>query len=178
MVAEDFPLHLPFGQLTLRNSSTASSIACRYQIEDVEISQHFQIDHNGYLTLKRRLDFELQQVYKTRISVRNFFATAASPASTNVALLTIRVVDQNDNEPKFTKETQNLRIRIDEKTRRGTRLATLEAEDTDREENARLSYSLLATGEDSLWTMFRVHSTNGVLYFERWQDEVLIRAIR
>jgi hypothetical protein len=85
MVSEDFPLHLSFGNLSIKNNTP--SIACRFQIEDAETSRQFEIDSNGQISIRRALDFETHQVYKTRVSVRNYFATAVNVATTNVALL-------------------------------------------------------------------------------------------
>lgn len=62
-------------------------------------------------------------MYKTRISARNLFSS--SNTQTHVALLEVQVVDVNDNTPLFTKQTQDLVIRVDETAQRGNQLATL-----------------------------------------------------
>lgn len=62
-------------------------------------------------------------MYKTRVSARNLFSS--SNAQTHVALLEVQVVDVNDNTPLFTKQTQDLVIRVDETAQRGNQLATL-----------------------------------------------------
>jgi hypothetical protein len=87
------------------------------------------------------------------------------------------VIDVNDNEPKFTKESRELIIRVNEKTRRGARLATLEATDADSSESTNLSYSLLPVGDNLIQNSFKIHASSGILHFERLQDEMLLNSL-
>lgn len=116
------------------------------------------------------MDFETRSEYKTRVSVRNIFASAVG--QTHVALLEIRVIDVNDNYAVFTKETQNLVIQVNETVPRGHTLATLHAIDADSTENGRIVYSALHTGDQSFWSSFSV-DPSGVLRFERWNDDLM-----
>ncbi|KAI6170983.1 Protocadherin-16 [Aphelenchoides bicaudatus] len=169
MVAEDFPLHLAFGKLAIKNMS-GQAIPCRFQIEDTEMAQNFEIDSMGQISLRQPLDFETHQVYKTRVSARNLYSS--TNVQTHVALLEIQVVDVNDNKPEFTKQTQSLVVRIDESVQRGNQLAILKVEDSDSGENGHVSFSLLPAGDTPLLAAFSLDSA-GVLRFERWHDDLL-----
>lgn len=50
MVAEDFPLHLAFGQLAIKNMS-GQLIPCRFQIEDPVVSDYFEINSMGQVNI-------------------------------------------------------------------------------------------------------------------------------
>jgi protocadherin-16/23 len=60
---------------------------------------YFSIDRfSGKVTLCRKLDFETRQEYRLQI-------TASDTAHTAQTVLTVKITDDNDNTPQFTKSS-------------------------------------------------------------------------
>ncbi|VDO27944.1 unnamed protein product [Haemonchus placei] len=102
--------------------------------------------HNGYvtldeqkgiLTLAKGLDYEKEKL----LSLTIIATDSGSPPLSSEAVVTVQVLDENDNIPKFMKESY--KATIDENSPVGTKVVKVRAEDADSEHYGRVAYSLI-----------------------------------
>uniref|UniRef100_A0A7I4YD34 Cadherin domain protein n=1 Tax=Haemonchus contortus TaxID=6289 RepID=A0A7I4YD34_HAECO len=102
--------------------------------------------HNGYvtldeekgiLTLAKGLDYEKEKLLSLTIVATD----SGSPPLSSEAVVTVQVLDENDNIPKFMKESY--KATIDENSPVGTKVVKVRAEDADSEHYGRVAYSLI-----------------------------------
>ncbi|XP_067113778.1 protocadherin Fat 3 [Osmerus mordax] len=107
----------------------------------------------GTVVIARPLDAEVQSVYNMTVQVTD---------GTNVATtqVFIRVLDSNDNTPVFSQPTYDLSVSED--TPADTELLQVQA--SDRDERARLSYSVHGSVDPASMRLFRVSPGTGVVY--------------
>nr|KAG5696279.1 hypothetical protein BaRGS_019981 [Batillaria attramentaria] len=112
----------------------------------------FSIDRSsGTVLLARQLDHERRSRYTIGLEVTDgkFVETAQ---------LEVRVQDENDNAPRFSRQTY--RVTVPEQTPPGTSILTVTATDDDDGDNAVVSYSLGPASDPS----FFIDSRNGTIF--------------
>ncbi|RDD47003.1 Protocadherin-like protein [Trichoplax sp. H2] len=129
----------------------------------------FSISANdGIVRTLRPLDRELRSYYELRV------ITSAQTST----LLTIRVVDINDNMPEFT--SSNYFIEVPENMGYNPNLLCIHAVDHDEGDNARIIYSITGGNSDGL---FSIHPQTGLLsaqnlnYEQRSSYLLIVRAV-
>ncbi|XP_041359153.1 protocadherin Fat 1-like isoform X2 [Gigantopelta aegis] len=114
----------------------------------------FSIDlHTGMIKVKNTLDRERQKVYHLEIEAKD---TGQKKRLSSTTLVTISLLDVNDNTPKFVPETYNIKVREDLPI--GTVIMTLTAVDPDANDNGRITYKLV-DGMDSKFSLDKLTGT-------------------
>lgn len=114
----------------------------------------FRLDpETGILKTIGHLDFEKETEYNLNVIVFDL----GRPQKSSTSYLTIVVLDNNDNPPKFQQPLASLKI--NENTPNGTAIFKAIANDLDSSENAQIVYSILTKTE-----AFSIHPNLGVLY--------------
>ncbi|XP_041101476.1 neural-cadherin-like [Polyodon spathula] len=105
-----------------------------FALEGEEASDFYLYHHQGYLLLKtaKTLDREAKSVYA--LTAR----ATSHVCSDKTLLLNIKVLDKNDNRPRFIEEMLN--VEIDEFIPVGSEILKLVAVDKDSGKNARITY--------------------------------------
>ena len=109
------------------------------------------------LVVSRKLDREAESSYGLTVWAYD----GGSPPKSGSVVLTVNVVDVNDNAPEFTSDvyTQN----ISESTPPGTPILTVSASDADEGDNARVVYSISSQQPVPQQQKFTIGATNGVV---------------
>uniref|UniRef100_A0A4W4FL57 FAT atypical cadherin 3a n=1 Tax=Electrophorus electricus TaxID=8005 RepID=A0A4W4FL57_ELEEL len=105
------------------------------------------------IVVARPLDAESQSLYNMTVQVTD----GTNKASTQVY---IKVLDSNDNAPAFSQSTHV--VSLPEDTPADTEVLKLRA--IDKDERAKLSYSVHGSGDPVSMRMFRIHPGTGVVY--------------
>ncbi|KXJ82442.1 hypothetical protein RP20_CCG013707, partial [Aedes albopictus] len=138
-----------------------------YSISGGNIGNKFSIDMNTGALTARPLDREIHARYVLQITAQDRGSPTSHQGHCNI---TIRVEDENDNDPKF--ELQKYIATIDEDAPIGTTVLTVKAVDSDIGINARIIYSLANVTE---W-LFDIDSKSGVIttagYFDRERQSI------
>nr|XP_033804886.1 protocadherin Fat 3 isoform X2 [Geotrypetes seraphini] len=117
---------------------------------------HFTVDRtSGIITLEKPLDRELQSTYNITIK-----ASDLSPvlSLSSLAVVTVTVLDVNDNPPVF--EKKDYLITVPEDAYPGTEILTVFAASKDIGTNAEITYSVRFGNEQG---KFRIDSKTGVI---------------
>ncbi|EDW03443.1 GH10500 [Drosophila grimshawi] len=118
---------------------------------DTDLAQHFGIFPNsGWIYLRAALDRESRDRYELTVLATD----NGTPAAHARARVLVRVLDSNDNDPKFLRESYA--FKIEENLRRGAVVGVVSATDADLGENAAIRYSLLPANSS-----FQVHPVTG-----------------
>lgn len=172
MIDASFP-HLAFRALTspllllqiiqvnASDLDTGNNARITYRIVDAgtdnvtgsssDVAQHFGIFPNsGWIYLRALLDRETRDRYQLTVLATD----NGTPAAHAKARVVIRVLDANDNDPKF--QRSKYEFRIEENLRRGSVVGVVTATDLDLGENAAVRYSLLTANSS-----FQVHPVTG-----------------
>ncbi|XP_072434284.1 protocadherin-17-like isoform X4 [Chiloscyllium punctatum] len=116
---------------------------------------------NFYTVLTERpLDRELAELYNLTIVARD----NGSPPLNASRSFTVRVADENDNAPRFTKPVYVLQV--PENNIPGEYLGSVLAHDPDLGQNGTVSYSIVPSrvGDVSVYTYVSVNPSNGAIY--------------
>ncbi|XP_008055669.1 LOW QUALITY PROTEIN: protocadherin-17 [Carlito syrichta] len=108
----------------------------------------------------RPLDRETQDEYNVTIVARD----GGSPPLNSTKSFAVKVLDENDNPPRFTKGLYVLQVH--ENNIPGEYLGSVLAQDPDLGQNGTVSYSILPShiGDVSIYTYVSVNPTNGAIY--------------
>ncbi|RCN27154.1 cadherin domain protein, partial [Ancylostoma caninum] len=90
----------------------------------------------GILKLAKGLDFEKEKL----LSVTVVATDSGKPPLSSEAVVTIQVLDENDNIPVFTKESY--KASVDENSAKGTKVLKVKAVDADSEHYGRVAYAI------------------------------------
>ncbi|PIO66575.1 cadherin domain protein [Teladorsagia circumcincta] len=90
----------------------------------------------GVLKLGKGLDYEKEKLLTLTIVATD----SGSPPLSSEAVVTIQVLDENDNIPVFTKESY--KASVDENSPKGTKVLKVKAVDADSEHYGRVAYSI------------------------------------
>ncbi|CAG2204290.1 PCDHD1 [Mytilus edulis] len=102
---------------------------------DVFKLQRFDV-HEYKVVIKSPLNRETKPEHQVLVSCHD----KGVQAMTSTAEFIVKVLDENDNKPKFTKDTYT--VSIQENNKRGTALLKVSANDFDSGKNAELTYSM------------------------------------
>ncbi|XP_050016488.1 protocadherin-17 isoform X3 [Alexandromys fortis] len=108
----------------------------------------------------RQLDRETQDEYNVTIVARD----GGSPPLNSTKSFAVKILDENDNPPRFTKGLYVLQVH--ENNIPGEYLGSVLAQDPDLGQNGTVSYSILPShiGDVSIYTYVSVNPTNGAIY--------------
>ncbi|KAL0974270.1 hypothetical protein UPYG_G00218000 [Umbra pygmaea] len=119
-----------------------------YHIKEGNEESQFTIDGNsGQITLVGKLDYEATSSYSLKIIAVD---SGAVPLSSS-CLLSISVLDENDNSPSFPKST--ISVDVLENMRVGELVASVTASDSDSGPNADITYSITATNNHGTFSI-------------------------
>ncbi|MEQ2182707.1 hypothetical protein GOODEAATRI_025019 [Goodea atripinnis] len=135
-----------------------------YSISDGNTDNCFIIDlWTGLISVFLPMDREKRDRYILNLTIYDL----GRPQKAAWRLLTVHIVDTNDNAPQFLQEGH--RIVIPENTAIGTVIIQVEATDKDLGVNGEVVYSLLTST-----TLFSINSTNGIVYVTGQLDRELV----
>uniref|UniRef100_A0A8B9D2X4 Cadherin domain-containing protein n=2 Tax=Anser TaxID=8842 RepID=A0A8B9D2X4_9AVES len=118
-------------------------------------SATFDVDVNGVIWTKTKLDYESQNNYTLNVSL-------SDGSTTDYATVFIKVTDINDNPPVF--------VSVPEDKARGSELLTVSATDLDAGANALVTYRIVNQQPPTSSPMFLVNSTTGQLFLSQQLD--------
>ncbi|XP_015248433.1 PREDICTED: protocadherin Fat 4 [Cyprinodon variegatus] len=119
-----------------------------YYISEGNEEGQFMIDDNsGQVTLVGKLDYETTSSYSLKIIA----ADAGNIPLSSSCLLSISVLDENDNSPSFPKTS--LFVDVLENMRIGELVASVTATDADSAQNADITYSITATNNHGTFSI-------------------------
>ncbi|XP_029020737.1 protocadherin Fat 4 isoform X2 [Betta splendens] len=120
----------------------------RYHIAEGNEEEQFTIDgSSGQVTLVGKLDYESTSSYSLKIMAED---AGAVPLSSS-CMLSISVLDENDNSPSFPKSS--LSVDVLENMRIGELVASVTATDADSGQNADITYSITATNNHGTFSI-------------------------
>ncbi|KAM6075929.1 protocadherin-23 [Chlamydotis macqueenii] len=164
-VNDNAPTVQPLGEVKVPENALPGFIVTRVSASDADSrpalqfgfiydnspGMKFAIDqHTGVVTVVEPLDFEETAVYKLRIIV-------SDSVHQTEAVLTILVLDVNDNPPVFTQDLYQ--VSLPELISMGTMVLTVSAVDRDSEHNGMVSYKILSSSEG-----FSIDQKNGSVF--------------
>uniref|UniRef100_A0AC34RJJ9 Cadherin domain-containing protein n=1 Tax=Panagrolaimus sp. JU765 TaxID=591449 RepID=A0AC34RJJ9_9BILA len=163
MVAESYPVHLPFGKVEFTNGSNVALTILSQDYSDV-----FHISNNGELSLMMKLDRESVKEYRFQVAM-NCNEEDSVENDVEVSTIIVEVQDENDNAPIFSSESITI-IKLDEQMRKGIIIGRLIATDADAGDNGQVTYSIVSGNEQDV---IRIDSHSGAIMFDHWDDECL-----
>ncbi|XP_055033441.2 protocadherin Fat 4 [Misgurnus anguillicaudatus] len=120
----------------------------QYNIAEGNEEKQFSIDSNsGQVTLVGKLDYETTPFYSLKIIAED---SGIVPLS-STCVLSITVLDENDNSPLFPKPT--LTVDVLENMRIGELVASITATDSDSGSNADITFSISATNNHGTFSI-------------------------
>uniref|UniRef100_A0A3B4CZQ3 Protocadherin Fat 4 n=1 Tax=Pygocentrus nattereri TaxID=42514 RepID=A0A3B4CZQ3_PYGNA len=134
----------------------------RYHITEGNEENQFSIDSSsGQVTLVGKLDYEATSSYSLKIIAED---SGAVPLSSS-CLLSVSVLDENDNSPSFPKST--MAVDVLENMRIGELVASITATDSDSGSNADIMYSIMANNNHGT---FSISPSTGSIFLVRKLD--------
>ncbi|XP_073842383.1 FAT atypical cadherin kugelei isoform X2 [Musca autumnalis] len=131
-----------------------------FGISDGDFESVFRVDpDSGELQLIGYLDRERQEEYVLNITVCDL----GQPSKCDSKMLTVNILDVNDNPPIFQRPIT--RLHLPENIKNGSKVFCLNATDADATRNAQISY-----GIKSETTNFGINSTTGCLFIINMLD--------
>ncbi|XP_042315720.1 protocadherin-17 isoform X1 [Sceloporus undulatus] len=153
-------------RVTDRDAGKNGQLQCRVQGEGPggESAVPFALEENYdnlyTVVTDRPLDREVQDEYNVTILARD----GGNPPLNSTKSFTVRILDENDNPPRFSKNLYVLQV--PENNIPGEYLGSVLAKDPDLGQNGTVSYSILPghVGDVSIYTYVSVNPTNGAIY--------------
>ncbi|XP_060561268.1 LOW QUALITY PROTEIN: protocadherin Fat 1-like [Ruditapes philippinarum] len=144
-----------------------------YVIKSGDIAGHFKIDmYTGKLTIMSKLDREIRDEYNLLIEVSDL----GQPSLSSNISISVKVLDENDNAPKFEQEVYS--ATISENINRNATVTQVSATDQDLGKNAKITYTIVSDTDH-----FAVNPRNGMIVVNKPLDRerhpvytVLVRA--
>ncbi|MCJ8739590.1 hypothetical protein PDJAM_G00048940 [Pangasius djambal] len=134
----------------------------RYRLLEGNEENQFSIDSSsGQVTLVGNLDYEATSSYSLKIIAED---SGAVPLSSS-CLLSISILDENDNSPSFPKST--ITVDVLENMRIGELVASITATDSDSGSNADITYSITANNNHGT---FSISPSTGSIFLVRKLD--------
>uniref|UniRef100_A0A8C4XAQ6 Cadherin domain-containing protein n=1 Tax=Erpetoichthys calabaricus TaxID=27687 RepID=A0A8C4XAQ6_ERPCA len=139
-----------------------NNTVCNYKLSEnviFEIAVQTWKDGSVYadLVIKDALDREEQAVYNLILTALD----CGKPALSGSINITVTIIDENDNAPKFEREMYQ--VEVSETTLIGTTFITLNATDADEGSNAELLYSFISHTSEKAQMKFSLNSRTGEL---------------
>lgn len=139
-----------------------------YSITEGNVDNKFRIDEaSGQIVLSRPLDRETNPRYALTVTARD----AGSPALSASAVVTVDVLDENDNAPEFMHSES--KISVLETLPVGSELVTFQATDADLGSNREVTFSI---GAGNMHDAFRIDAQSGKLFLEKPLDYEMQRS--
>ncbi|CAF3330672.1 unnamed protein product [Rotaria socialis] len=169
-ISENYPMDKFFAQILVTDDDSDYRGQARLWFETIDAYKEkdlsfylYQLDNSTYFFNRTKpFDFEIQQSHRLVFHAQDF--DRKNPLETN-QILTINVLDENDNHPKFSNAFYHLKL--NENNLANTFLTQIEAFDPDSGENGRLTYEI-ETNDTSL--PFYIDSNTGMLYCSKSLD--------
>uniref|UniRef100_A0A8C5MF77 Cadherin domain-containing protein n=1 Tax=Leptobrachium leishanense TaxID=445787 RepID=A0A8C5MF77_9ANUR len=146
-----------------------------YKLSD---NQHFTLSEKTstdgsklpVLVLEKPLDRETQNIHELILTAMD----GGNPVRTGTAVITITIIDANDNFPTFTQEVY--KVSVSENTPINSTILHVTATDQDEGSNAQITYSFRKTSKNALSAdIFRINATNGEIKINKKLDFEIIR---
>ncbi|XP_053733347.1 protocadherin-17-like isoform X2 [Synchiropus splendidus] len=149
-------------RVTDKDSGRNGQIQCRV-IGNVPFRLQENNDNFYTLLTDRPLDREVKDEYNVTIVARD----NGVPSLNYTKSFTVKILDENDNAPRFTKAVYVLQV--PENNIPGEYMGSVLAHDPDVGRNGTVSYSILPShvGDVSVYTYVSVNPTNGAIYASR-----------
>ncbi|XP_041055747.1 protocadherin-17 isoform X1 [Carcharodon carcharias] len=146
-------------KVTDRDFGRNGQLQCRV-LGNVPFKLEENYDNFYTVLTERPLDRELTDEYNLTIVARD----NGSPPLNATRSFTVKVADENDNPPRFTKPVYVLQVH--ENNIPGEYLGSVLAHDPDLGQNGTVSYSILPSrvGDVSIYTYVSVNPSNGAIY--------------
>ncbi|XP_010741350.1 protocadherin-17 isoform X1 [Larimichthys crocea] len=149
-------------RVTDKDSGRNGQLQCRV-LGNVPFRLQENNDNFYTLLTDRPLDREMKDEYNVTIVARD----NGIPSLNYTKSFTVKILDENDNAPRFTKTVYVLQV--PENNIPGEYLGSVLAHDPDVGRNGTVSYSILPShiGDVSVYTYVSVNPTNGAIYASR-----------
>ncbi|XP_064872121.1 protocadherin-17-like [Oncorhynchus nerka] len=149
-------------RVTDKDSGRNGQLQCRV-LGNVPFRLQENNDNFYTLLTDRPLDRELKDEYNVTIVARD----NGIPSLNYTKSFTVKILDENDNAPRFTKTVYVLQV--PENNIPGEYLGSVLAHDPDIGQNGTVSYSIFPShiGDVSVYTYVSVNPTNGAIYASR-----------
>uniref|UniRef100_A0A8C4R486 Cadherin, EGF LAG seven-pass G-type receptor 2 n=1 Tax=Eptatretus burgeri TaxID=7764 RepID=A0A8C4R486_EPTBU len=145
-VYEDMPIGHSVHEIHATDLDSGENSRLTYSFANIPPGFPFAINNvTGLITVASELDRELLDCYDATVVVRDHGKRSLNSS----AMVSISVRDVNDNEPKFTQDTYN--VRLNEDAAVGTSVITVTA--TDRDLNNIVTYEIISGNTRSRFTM-------------------------
>lgn len=106
--------------------------------------------NSGWVYLRQPLDREARDRYSLRVAATD----NGTPATSATALVTVSVLDANDNDPVFSQESYQ--FSVEENLPRGAPVGVIRAADKDLDNNGAIRYSLIPSNSS-----FQINPVSG-----------------
>ncbi|XP_053342438.1 protocadherin alpha-8-like [Clarias gariepinus] len=143
-----------------RDTGANGEVKCAI-LEIVPFELKPSIQENMYsLVIKEQLDRELVSYYDITITAKDL----GQPPLISTRTLSVQISDVNDNNPVFTQRP--VELYIFENNFSGSSIFSISASDSDVNENALISYSILRGGDvyNDIASFLTIHSETGVIH--------------
>ncbi|KAM9693635.1 protocadherin Fat 2 [Trichechus inunguis] len=152
-ILEYVPVNTPLAYLAATDPDAGFNGKLVYMIADGNEEGCFDTElETGLLSVAAPLDYEAISFFILNITVYDL----GTPQKSSWKLLTVNVIDWNDNAPRFP--PGGYQVTISEDTEVGSTIAELKAKDADSEDNGWVRYTLLSPTEK-----FSLHPLTGEL---------------
>ncbi|KAK9891679.1 hypothetical protein WA026_015647 [Henosepilachna vigintioctopunctata] len=157
-VSESLPVNSQILQVVAVDLDTGNNARLTYRLlhqnESVLAAKIFGIFPNsGWLYLRETMDRETQDKFTLVVAATD----NGTPSQTATALITVNVLDTNDNSPVFTKSSYEFSIQ--ENLPRNSNVGSVLAKDADFEDNAVVRYHLIPNN-----TSFQINAITGQIF--------------
>ncbi|XP_033119933.1 protocadherin-23-like isoform X2 [Anneissia japonica] len=136
----------------------------RYRFNENPEETFYIVQATGEVKLAKALDYNVRDLYVCKIEAYDL----GTPSLSSVLTLEIRILDMNDNGPRF--EISPYNVDIPEDLAVSQRFLQVSATDNDRGSNARITYSIRASDDAAYFSIF---PDTGFLYTKSPLDREL-----
>ena len=146
------------GRVSADDSDAGSNAQIRYALSQTTSLPFFTIDRTSgqiSVTTTAQLDYELQPQHIVTVTASD----RGRPTLTNSTLITITLIDENDNTPLF--EQAAYTTTISESAQPGNEALTVRANDADFGGNDTIFYSIVTNNNSSI--PFTINRVNGIV---------------
>ncbi len=142
------------GNVETAKKSEKSTEVVEFELVTGDKSTFDLDERTGSIKLLKSLDYEKAKTITLMIKAKY----SHLPSLSSVVMVTVNVLDENDNAPVFSKAKYE--TSVDENIRAGSFVLQVFADDLDDGDNGRVSYRLVSTGQE---IPFKIDKTTGVI---------------
>ncbi|XP_015043174.2 cadherin-87A [Drosophila pseudoobscura] len=157
------------------DESTPSGTITYRILPDTADAETFAIDtQTGLITTRQSLDRETKNMYKIILEVSD----NGQPKQSVTRILQIAVLDVDDHEPRFARETDEgpLVMSVSEEEPAGTIVGSFTAVDEDMGENAAIDYVIVEGNNEQIFTIERTNDSLAILKTSQPIDRELVES--